>query len=889
MARAGFPTVWSNLVGRPKGPDIEPQTIAWLRTYSNYLTPRLGVMSADTWTAVTLVLRNLILNWLVILPVLCLVVLLLKLFAVSIAWFSQFGPGPCRNWLALVATIGCIYLFAALYFSSRNRPTRAGGRGGDQAAFLRRCLVPLVLAGIFFSFALASSCGPNFVPTLPIFASSTLLSMLASGLGVGVAIFLLAWFTALPGGPMWTSVVSALAQRGDREKFLAAMPARRAWIDLAVDLGACAVAGAVFGMLMGIAAWLYVQFYDGFWFFTPGEVLLIVFGVPWTLTALLLASMIFVALSNSERDSDADREWIARADGWIMVTALGWMILMFLVFVGSTVADEIYKSYAAWGAGGVSGAITAWLGKSRFTPAKGEAKDALGISSNIILGIAAPIFAVILIVMTSAVLDEALFGEPLIQTASFSPVGRDEAWPDWPGGWSLMIAIGIACVLGAIASAVVNINRFSLHAMYRNRLIRGFLGASHADERKPDRFTDFDFSDNPRMSELWPPKEMWEETRDTGWQPFHIVNIALNVVSSKRLAWQERKAEPFTVSPLHSGSACGGRVRGDDGVWVSRGAYRPSTEYGSKNGISLGTALAISGAAASPNMGYHSSASLAFLLTLFNVRLGWWLGNPGKQGYASEGPRLAVVPLLNEMFGQTTDERKYVYLSDGGHFENLGLYEMVRRRCRLIVVSDAGCDPNFGFEDLGNAVRKISLDLGVAITLNRLEGSGHGEWTRLRTRRIAPSARSTIRRRTAALQRACWSTSSRATTGSKARPCEPTRLPTRPSRTNPPGTSFSASRSSKVIARLDSRSSTAFSSARFQAGTGRQTGTWTKSRRHWRTAEPADVSRAWSAVIVATPSPLAGEGSSIVAAVTEGVRGSLRHEPLTPSCTLQHL
>jgi hypothetical protein len=132
----------------------------------------------------------------------------------------------------------------------------------------------------------------------------------------------------------------------------------------------------------------------------------------------------------------------------------------------------------------------------------------------------------------------------------------------------------------------------------------------------------------------------------------------LNVVSSKRLAWQERKAEPFTISPLHSGSACGGRERGADGVWVSRGAYRPSAQYGSRNGISLGTALAISGAAASPNMGYHSSAALAFLLTLFNVRLGWWLGNPGKDRYSSEGPRLAIVPLLNEMFGQTTDERE---------------------------------------------------------------------------------------------------------------------------------------------------------------------------------------------------------------------------------------
>jgi hypothetical protein len=210
---------------------------------------------------------------------------------------------------------------------------------------------------------------------------------------------------------------------------------------------------------------------------------------------------------------------------------------------------------------------------------------------------------------------------------------------------------------------------------------------------------------------------MWGTQRDTGWQPFHLINIALNVVSTKRLAWQERKAESFTVSPLHSGTACGSVFRGRDGVWRAQGAYRVSDTYGGPEGISLGTALAISGAAASPNMGYHSSPPLAFLMTLGNVRLGWWLGNPvNEKSSRCEGPRLAITALINEMIGNTTDESKYVYLSDGGHFENLGLYEMVRRRCKFIVVSDAGCDPNFAFEDLGNAVRKLTLDLGVPIT-----------------------------------------------------------------------------------------------------------------------------------------------------------------------------
>jgi hypothetical protein len=121
-------------------------------------------------------------------------------------------------------------------------------------------------------------------------------------------------------------------------------------------------------------------------------------------------------------------------------------------------------------------------------------------------------------------------------------------------------------------------------------------------------------------------------------------------------------------------------------------------------------------------------------LTLFNVRLGWWLGNPGKEGkntYDKEGPGFAARPLLSEAFGQTSDTSPYVYLSDGGHFENLGLYEMVRRRCRFIVVIDAGCDPDFAFEDLGNAVRKIYIDLGIRITFEELD--------KLKTR---PSAKS---------------------------------------------------------------------------------------------------------------------------------------------------
>jgi hypothetical protein len=321
-------------------------------------------------------------------------------------------------------------------------------------------------------------------------------------------------------------------------------------------------------------------------------------------------------------------------------------------------------------------------------------------------------------------LDNIIFGQSLVSSSSFHQAMSESGFPPWPGGIWVFIALFVSAFIAAVASWRVNINRFSMHALYRNRLIRAFLGASNHN-RKPNPFTGFDEDDNIRAYDLWVQQtsnNTWPKVGAPNWRPFHVVNVALNVISTQNLAWQERKAEPFIVSPLHSGGSCVG--------------YRYSSLYGDSNGISLGTAIAISGAAASPNMGYHSSPTLTFLMALFNVRLGWWLGNPGPKGantYQADGPKQAIVPLLYEMFGLTTEKWKYVYLSDGGHFENLGLYEMVRRRCRFIIVSDAGCDPTYAFDDLGNAVRKISLDLGVDIRFYGL--------TELRPRQAVGSAK----------------------------------------------------------------------------------------------------------------------------------------------------
>ena len=300
--------------------------------------------------------------------------------------------------------------------------------------------------------------------------------------------------------------------------------------------------------------------------------------------------------------------------------------------------------------------------------------------------------------------------------------------------WTLLLIVALVC---AVASFTVDINRFSLHAMYRNRLIRAYLGASRGREgdgcRRPHPFTGLDPKDNLPLRELRreePPKGLPSAGRQL---PFHVVNVALNLVKGTRLAWQHRKAASFTFTPLHGGSSVIAEeveqpqhptTEKRDTPPTIAGAYQPIDHYGGADGVTLGTALAISGAAVSPNMGYHSSPIVTFLLALLNARLGWWLANPGRPGkrvWGLAGPRWALPPYLAEAFGLTTDRNKHVYLSDGGHFENLGLYEMVLRRCRRILVIDGGCDPDYQFEDLGNAIRKIRIDLGIRIEFTSAE------------------------------------------------------------------------------------------------------------------------------------------------------------------------
>jgi hypothetical protein len=164
-------------------------------------------------------------------------------------------------------------------------------------------------------------------------------------------------------------------------------------------------------------------------------------------------------------------------------------------------------------------------------------------------------------------------------------------------------------------------------------------------------------------------------------------------------------------------------------------AFRRTDQYATKDpgredqGFSLGMAMATSGAAASPNMGFQSTPALAVLMTFFNVRLGRWSPNPIGDAWQKASPSCGLMYLLAELAGSTNEERDFVYLSDGGHFENTGVYELIRRKCAVILMVDAGADPDRAFADLANLQRKVRVDFGfeIELSLERLRRVDGGE------------------------------------------------------------------------------------------------------------------------------------------------------------------
>jgi hypothetical protein len=655
--------VMSALASAPDtGFEPEPAPVQYLRSYSNYLTPKLG-FSGDTWALAATVVRNMFLNWLVLLPTIA-AVLLIPVGARAVL-ASVPGDTLRQTYLAL----GTIFGALATAYIGFDLPS-AGNARGSTARYIAFGLVPLVAAVVLLNTYWGWYTRPRPLDPLP---------------ALSVAQFMV-FGAAMHGGGMLAGILASMAY------FKRPAPVTGLY---------ATVAAAITGAMAGFVGYHLAQAVGPL---DPNRIeasatLYVCIAFPLLMGVFLLAGTLLVGLS-SYITEDKDREWWARSGGWLLAIALAWPIFAGLTLYApkilatlTTLGTSALAAATGWGAArlGGSAATAASSRSSQTSPSTATPLAIKDVAARAVL----PVFLVMLVVLLAAI-DMQLLDWAQTWVKPDGAIGS--RWPSLQQPAALAPLVGLVLLaIGVGASFWINVNSFSLHAMYRQRLIRAYLGASNA-ARRPHPFTGFDERDNISMCAL------------SRHRPLHVVNMTLNLVGGAKLAWQERKAEPFTATRLHTGSC--------------RVGYRTSELYGGRyrnvkrqTPISLGTAMTISGAAASPSMGYNSSPLLTIVMALFNARLGWWLGNPAHTGTAWRlpGPRFGIRTFIDEMLGQTNDRNTWIYLSDGGHFENLGVYEMVLRRCAIVILSDAGADPAFHYEDLGNAVRKVRIDLGIPI------------------------------------------------------------------------------------------------------------------------------------------------------------------------------
>lgn len=684
------------------GRGAEPPEIGWLRDYSNYLMVRLGFFSGDSWASVAIYLRNLTLNLTLVIACLGIAVLLPR--------FLLLGVGEIpANWFS---TMGIVFFAISIVFIAVNLQSAESGLGwarGNRSVIAFIVLPGLVAAVLFANALLIDFPAAVYVRRAiammwPDIAPMHWLSWIISG----AVLYTLPWMVA-------AAVARAVSTPTTGRRFL--------WRYV---LGFAPPSGALLGFLA------YCYFQAGLRILNEhplvGNWLVTGFGTPAVVTIFCTVLVLHIGLISRGFSEDV-REWWGRLGGWAtLVTAL-WLLGFALVIYAPAFVAWLGAWTAAAGIGWIAAtAAGVLLGKSAASSIVRPGQILERITTLLPF-----VFVAGLVIAVIAIMHAAL--APSAEACAIANASWDESMPPLSPlaahietvyceltfarrDTMLEWLVGLA-LIALIMSLRVDVNVFSLGPLYRNRLLRCYLGASRQGVRQPHPFTGFDRDDDLRLADLAGTATAEGPARPQ--RPYPIINTAINLTTGQKLAWQHRKAGAFAFTPLY----CGYQMPEDGGErWVGR--YCATADYVSgpanprrRGSIALSNAITISGAAASPNAGYHSSPSVAFLLTVFNVRLGSWFQNPRRpDAWRRPGPLSSLKPLLSELFGLSNDRSAFVYLSDGGHFENLGIYELVRRRCRFIVACDASCDPKYEFEDLGNAIRKCRIDLDVDIEID---------------------------------------------------------------------------------------------------------------------------------------------------------------------------
>ncbi len=683
---------------------VWPSQIQWLRRYSNYLTPHKGAFTGDTWAAIACWIRNVSVNQGLLISIFLAILCVPHLFVLNV--HLLWSVGAFGSFFVATVSIGGLLRLeysGALPWKENQLPER---RGNTWKAKFRRwqivwANVLIVAPTLLFGFCLTQVILSH--PVTPAFTFKLFCLLVA-----------LVWTETFSGGALSETVRQAQDRRkactppaSAKTDWQPSLLWRAGWAALLAVLGVpAAVAGALVGLAIAagvqsiwmrdIAGWLLLD--------RPTSVqlglgTLLFFWLP-PLTMVLASGMI------GKNFPDWLGEWLARIRGYTLLAGIGWFFFFGCSLWTPGAATHLWHSpwikwpaILTWATTTLGGVLSGKSGKT-----SGEPNGGTGPLDWIAI-VAPYVFIAGLAVLLSLILE---WGSPLL---------RKKFCLGELGVWIALILFftGFAALLGWR----LDINEFSMHSFYRNRLTRGYLGASNK-KRNPSPITGFDERDSNDLSiDQFTPAKGYPG-------PMPIFCCTMNITTGENLAWQERKAASFAFTPLYSGYTVG---------WTE---WRKNLRFNGfvptamlyPGGPNVATAMACSGAALSPNWGYHTKPATAFLMTMFDVRLGLWVPNPRRSPAAGQridaaagdvppaSPSFAPFRLLSELLGSVDDTSKYVYLTDGGHFDNMGLYELVRRRCYRIIICDAEQDGGYSYEGIGAAIRKCRIDFGVDIHLD---------------------------------------------------------------------------------------------------------------------------------------------------------------------------
>lgn len=269
-----------------------------------------------------------------------------------------------------------------------------------------------------------------------------------------------------------------------------------------------------------------------------------------------------------------------------------------------------------------------------------------------------------------------------------------ELWP-FAGAHPSVLLWSLVVLLTLITSP----NATSLHRYYSARLADAFLLGARSRERIKALRRVLAQHDH----EIFPLRIL---DQDDAFGPYPLFNGCLNLAGDDPAFAGEQTGDYFLFSPRF----CGAKLTG----------YASTARGQQYSKLSLAEAITCSGAAISPFQGRSLPSAISTLLWFFNLRTDLWLPNP-----ANRRPRwlarvlgertVTVGPLrqLNALRGSLSTKSRFVNVSDGAFIDSLGVYELLRRRCSVIVALDATMDPHYDFHDLRNLIRRAHQELGV--------------------------------------------------------------------------------------------------------------------------------------------------------------------------------